>query len=225
MPNAIIIDMHDVLTDESENDRNAIALVRQIVATAGVRVSEQALQQADTFSIESFAPNQFEAMIFRLVNRDTTLALRCISAFKKNHQPVTRLRKEARDILQVCRQRGWKVAIGNHLSDEELAALEKGGLSPLIQVKGLPRQMKIDLPDPRVVEFLVGLLGTTTGECLMLGTRIDNNVRPANTLRMQAIQLQMGRHGKHQLPRDLKDVPDYEAPTVEALLNVLPTVV
>jgi hypothetical protein len=54
---------------------------------------------------------------------------------------------------------------------------------------------------------------------------VDNTVRPANILRMQAIQLQLGRHGKFQLPRDLQDVPDYEAPDVNALLNVIPTVV
>lgn len=225
MPNAIIIDLPDVLTDEEDNDRNAIALVRQIVATAGVRVSEQALAQADTFSIESFAPHQFEAMIFRLVNRDTSLALRCISAFKKNFTPAIKLRKEAGDILKLCKDRGWKIAVAGHLTEAHLTTLETARLLPMIDVKGLPRQMKINLPDPRVIEFLVGLLGTSTGECLMLGTRIDNNVRPANILHMQAIQLLMGRHGRNQLPRDLKDVPDYEAPDVAALLNVLPTVV
>ncbi|MCB9894709.1 MAG: hypothetical protein H6839_09680 [Planctomycetes bacterium] len=225
MPNAIIIDMPDVLTDEAENDREAAALVRQIVATAGVRVTEQAFNQADEFAIQSFAPHQFDAMIFKLVNRDTTLALRCISAFKKNFKPRVNLRKEAGDILNACRQRGWKIGIAGHLSEDQLAALERAKLLQMIHVKGLPRQMKIDLPDPRVIEFLVGLLGTSTGECLMLGTRCDNNVRPANILRMQAIQLQMGRYGKLQLPRDLQDVPDYEAPDVNALLNVIPTVV
>ena len=217
--------MPDVLTDETDNDREAASLVRQIVATAGVRVTEQAFSQADEFAIQSFAPHQYEAMIFRLVNRDTTLALRCISAFKKNFKPKVNLRKEAGDILKACKQRGWKIAIAGHVSEDQLTALERAKLFQMIDVKGLPRQMKIDLPDPRVVEFLVGLLGTSTGECLMLGTRVDNNVRPANILRMQAIHLQIGRHGKFQLPRDLQDVPDYEAPDISALLNVIPTVV
>jgi putative hydrolase of the HAD superfamily len=222
---AIIVDMPDVLTDESENDKNAVAFIRQIVATAGVRVSEQGLTGADAFSIDSYAPHQFHSMIFKLVNRDTTLALRCISAFNKNFTPVTKIRPEAADILNICKQRGWRVAIPNHLSDEQLGALEKAKLLPLIAIRGLPRQMKIDLPDARVLEFLLGSLGIGPGDCLMLGTRIDNNVRPANIMRIQAIQLRLGRHGKHQLPRDLKDVPDYEAPDVAALLNVLPTVV
>lgn len=224
MASAIIIDMPDVLTDEADNDRNAIALIRQIVATAGVRVTEQALQQAEAFSIDSYAPNPFHSMIFKLVSRDTTLALRCISAFNKNFSPVTKFRPQAAEILNVCKQRGWRVALANHLTEEEAAALDKAKLTPFIAVKGLPKQMKIDLPDARVIEFLLGSLGVGPGDCLMLGTRIDNNIRPANIMRIQAIQLQQGRHGKHQFARDLKDVPDYEAPDVAALLHVLPTV-
>ena len=48
MASAIIIDIADVLTDEERNDQEAIALVRQIVATAGQRVSEEALRKADS---------------------------------------------------------------------------------------------------------------------------------------------------------------------------------
>ncbi|MCA8910240.1 MAG: HAD hydrolase-like protein [Planctomycetes bacterium] len=225
MASAIIIDIADVLTDEERNDQEAIALVRQIVATAGQRVSEEALRKAETFAINSFAPSPFEAMIFKLVNRDTTMALRCISAFRKNFNPTTNLRKDAGDILQACKQRGWRIATASRLSDEQSGALERARILQMIDVAGPPGAMKIELPDPRVLEFLVGTLGATPGDCIMLGTRLDNNIRPANMIRMTTIHLQQGRHGKHQLPRDLKDVPDYEAPDVQALLHVLPTVV
>lgn len=225
MASAIIIDIYDVLTDESRNDQDAIALVRQIVATAGQRVTEQALNEAEKFAIDSFAPNQFEAMIFRLVNRDTTLALRCISAFKKNFRPQVNLRREAGEILQSCAQRGWRIATAQRLTDDEKATFERAGLMKLINVQGPPPAMRISLPDPRVLEFLVGTLGTSPGDCIMLGTRIDNNIRPANMVRMTSVHLQEGRYGKNQLPRDLKDVPDYEAPNVAGLLNVIPTVV
>lgn len=224
MPQAIIIDAPDVLTDETANDKEALALIRQIVATAGVRVSEQALQQAEVFSVESFAPNQYEAMIFKLVNRDATLALRCISAFKKNFAPKPNLRKEAKPLLEACKARGWKTALAGAPSQDISAAMQKAGLWSLLDVKGPPAAMKIELPDVRLLEFLVGLLGMTPADCALLGTRIDNDIRPAKTLRMSAIHLRAGRHGQRQLPRDLKDVPDYEAPDVAALLNLIPMV-
>lgn len=225
MASAIIIDIYDVLTDETRNDAEAIAMVRQIVATAGQRVTEQALAEAEKFAIETFAPFQFEAMIFKLVNRDTTLALRCISGFKKNFRAQVNLRPEAGEILQLCKQRGWRIATAQRLSDDQKSAFEKARLLPLIDVQGPPAAMRIELPDPRVIEFLVGTLGTSPGDCIMLGTRIDNNIRPANTIRMTSVHVQEGRHGRGQLPRDLKDVPDYEAPNIAGLLNVIPTIV
>jgi FMN phosphatase YigB (HAD superfamily) len=164
-------------------------------------------------------------MIFRLVNRDTTMALRCISAFRKNFKPKTAVRKEAGDILEECKQRGWQVATPARLTDEQAGSFERARLLKMIDVTGPPAAMKIELPDPRVLEFVVGTLGLTPGECVMLGTRIDNNIRPANIIRMTTIHLQLGRHGKNQLARDLKDVPDYEAPDIQALLHTLPTVV
>lgn len=225
MASAIIIDIYDVLTDESRNDQEGAALVRQIVATAGQRVTEQALAEAERFPIETFAPNQFEAMIFKLVNRDTTMALRCISGFKKNFKPQVNLRKEAGEILNACKQRGWKIATAQRLTEDQKSAFQKARLLQMIDVQGPPPAMKIELPDPRVIEFLVGTLGTSPGDCIMLGTRIDNNIRPANTIRMTSVHVQEGRYGKNQLPRDLKDVPDYEAPNIAGLLNVIPTVV
>jgi FMN phosphatase YigB (HAD superfamily) len=225
VPSAILIAPLGVLTNEERNDTEAIALIRQIVATAGVRVSEQALAAADTSAIESFAPHYYEAVIFRLVNRDTTLALRCISAFNKNFKPVTQVRPEAVEILTSCRNRGWRVAFVDKLTDEQKAAFERAHVMKLVDIPGPPPAMKIELPDPRALEFLIGTLGTMPGDCVMLGTRVDNNIRPANMLRMTTLHLQEGKHGKLQLPRDLKDVPDYEAPSVQALLNVIPTVV
>lgn len=225
MASAIIIDLYDTLTDESDNERNAVALLRQIVATAGVRVTEQALKEAEAHAIESFAPDQFEAMIFRLVNRDTTMALRCISAFRKNFQRAVKIRPEAKSIVESCKQRGWKTALAQSPSKDELEAFQKAGVMQFIDIKGPPPALKLALPDMRVLEFLLGQLAVMPGDCVLLGNRIDNDIRPAKNMRMTAIQVQIGIHGKRQLPRDLKDVPDYEAPDIKALLHVLPTVV
>lgn len=225
MAEAIIIDLYDTLTDEADNDRNALALVRQVVATAGQRVTEQAFAQAEEFAIQSFAPNMFDAMIFKLVNRDTTLALRCISAFKKNNPRSVKIRPEAKEIVNICKERKWKIALAHAPDKDETEAFRKAGLLDMFDVKGPPAALKIGLPDIRVLELLLGQLAVRPGDCVMLGNRIDNDIRPANMLRMTTVQLQVGIHGKRQFPRDLKDVPAYEAPTLAALMNVLPTVV
>jgi putative hydrolase of the HAD superfamily len=224
VPKAIIIDAPDVLTDEQENDRAAVAAIRKVVAEAGVRVSEQALKEADTFSIESFAPSRYQAMIFKLVGRDAVLGLRCVNAFRREFKPQVRVRQEARELLRLCHSQRWKVALADTPTQEEASVLQQLGLRKAFHLLGPPAKLRIALPDVRVLEFLTGALSVDPRQCVMLGSRIDNNVRPANTLRMTPVLLRMGVHGTRQLPRDLRDVPDFEATSVQDLMQILPTI-
>jgi FMN phosphatase YigB (HAD superfamily) len=220
----IVIDIQDVLTDESENDRNAVSLIRQIVASAGIRVPELAVQQGECFAIDSYAPNFAEALIFYLVNRDPTLALRCVTAFRKQFQPFCKIRPEARQVIETCKQQGWRVALAQAPTEQEVQALRRTGIWDRIDVKGPPPNTKITLPDVRLLEYLVGRLGGKPRECVMLGNRLGISIRPANSLRVATIFLQTGRHGQRQQPRDLKDVPTYTAADINELLQLLPNV-
>ncbi|MBK9976268.1 MAG: hypothetical protein IPP14_15995 [Planctomycetes bacterium] len=224
MPRAIIIDPHEVLTDEAAIEREAIGTIRQLVAQAGVRVPETAVTQAEQAGVQTFAPNFLDAVIFRLVNRDFSLALKVSGQFRRIPVQAPKLRPEAAAILDVCHQAGWKIALTSTPHEDIVKALQKNGTWDKVNVKGPPPAMKIDLPDPRVLEFLIGNLAVTPRDCLLLGTRLDNNIRPAKTMRMTAIHLKLGRHGHEQLPRDMRDVPDYEAADIKALLTLLPTI-
>lgn len=224
MPHAVILDAYEVLTDESAIEREALSTVRQFVAQAGVRVPEAAVMQAEQAAVDSFAPNFQEALIYRLAKGDSGVALKVSGQMKKLPHPAPKLRPEGISILKTCKELGWKVALATCPHEELAKALQKGGHWPLIDVKGPPAAMRIELPDPRVFEFLIGALGVTPADCAMLGTRIDNNVRPANLLHITTIHLKQGRYGTRQQPRDLKDVPDYEAADIKALLQLLPSI-
>lgn len=224
MPRAVIIDAYEVLTDEAAIEREAIGTIRQFVAQAGVRVPETAVQQAEQAAVDGFAPHFLEAVIYRLCNRDSSVALKVTGQMKKMPHPAPKIRTDGLEVIKVCKSLGWKIALSTTPHEELAKALQKAGMWALIDVKGPPAGMKIELPDPRVIEFLLGALGTTPAETIVLGTRIDNNIRPANMLRMTAVQLKQGRYGQKQHPRDLKDVPDYEAADIKALLALLPTI-
>lgn len=198
-----------------------MTIIRKVIAQADIRVSDQALRSAETFAVESFSPDAYGAMIFKLVNRDTTLALRCGSAFKKEFKPATTVRRDAVQLLEFCRQRGWRIAFANALTDEENMVLDRAGVLSLVDFKGPPAGSRVSLPDTRVLGFIFGNLGITSPDCIFVGTRLDNNIRPGNNLRMTTVHLQVGMHGMKQLPRDLRDVADWEAPDTQALFDVL----
>lgn len=224
MARAVIIDPYEVLTDESGNERDALAAIRPLVAAAGIRVTEQHLAQAEQGATDSFAPNFVNAVIFRLVNRDSSLALKVASQLNKSFNPIPKLRPEAADIVKACKNLGWRIALTKAPHEEIAKSLQRAGAWQLIDVKGPPPAMKISLPDQRVLEFLLGALKATPAECVMLGTRVDRNIRPAKLMRMTAIHLKQGRYGTKQQPRDLSDVADYEAANAAALIQILPNV-
>ncbi len=223
MPTAIIFDLQDTLTDESSNDRSAIGALRQIVAQAGVRVPEVALQQAEDFAVRSFAPDLHEAMIFSLVGRRPEIALRCISTLRKTHQRSIKLRDGAVETLRACRELGWRIALAKTPDEAEAVTLSKAGVLELIDVKGPPPTARVTLPDARVLEHLAAKVGVKEpSECVVMGNRIDRVIRPGNLLHMLTVQVHVGFHANRQLPRDLKDVPTYEAEDLHQVLNVLP---
>jgi FMN phosphatase YigB (HAD superfamily) len=224
VPKAIIIDPRDVLTDESENHRNAINLIRQIVAGAGFRVPEKSIDEAESIAIGSFAPREYESMLFTLLDRNSTTALGCVSQFRKQHKRRVQLRPGAAQLMQAIRDRGWRTALAVAPTEEEMDEFRRAGIWDLLYSKGPPAKVKIYLPDVRVLEFLVGQLAVGVRDCVMLGSRIDNHVRPANVLRMTTILMQQGIHGTRQLPRDLNDIADYEVPDIEHLIRILPQV-
>jgi putative hydrolase of the HAD superfamily len=225
MAKGIVIDYQDVLTDESDNDKAAISLIRQLVASSGLRVPEQSIQNAESFAIESFAPNFYEAMIFWLVDRNPEVALRVSSAFKKQFRRQVRIRQQAADLLQACKHHGWRVALASTPTEEEAQAMHNAGIWGWIDVKGTPPGTKIRLPDLRVLEFLAGRIGGKPRDCVLLGNRLDINIRPGNLLRMTTVLVQTGKHGQRQQPRDLKDVPTYVAGDMDELIGAIPQVV
>lgn len=221
MTQAIIIDPYNVISDESDNERDGITLIRQLVAQAGVRVPEQAVQAAEAAATEGFAPTFFESIIFRLVNREPTLALRVQTQFRKTFTPKSVMRHDAPEIIQACRQRGLRIALTRQPTEEMSKQLYRHGAWDIIDMKGPPPKVKIQLPDIRLLEFLCGALRTRPGDCVMLGTRLDTAIRPAKQVRMPAIHLRQGSHGTRQLPRDLRDVADFSVDNAEQLVAAL----
>ena len=223
MPKAVIIDLYDTLTDEWENDREGIALLRQIVAQNGVRVPESAVQHAETLAVQSFSNNLHESMIFALVDRDPELGLRCISAYRKTARRNVKIRDGAAEVLHAFKQRGMRTVLTQAPTDDEVSALKRGGLGGMIDIVGPPANARIQLPDARVLEFLAGKLGLRDPhDVVVLGTRIDRVIRPANLLRMISIRAGVGYYGSRQVPRDMKDVPGYFGKDLYEVANLVP---
>ncbi|MCC6575113.1 MAG: HAD hydrolase-like protein [Planctomycetes bacterium] len=223
MPQAILFDLHGTLTDTTQADTAAVAAIRTIMTKAGVRVSDTSILAAEQFAVDAFAPNLWESVIFKLANRDPALAFKCVTEFRKTPPQKIVFRPGVVELLKKCKEYGWKTALMNRLSEDTVAQLARAQIMPLIDVQGLPTMAKIELPDMRAFEFVLGNLGCEPRECILVGTRLDIVVRAGNDLRMKTILLRMGKHGQRQQPRDLQDLPGNEVNTFAELGLTLET--
>ena len=221
MIKAVLFDTRSTLLDDGRTDLSARNIIREIAERLVPRNIEQVVKEAEGRAITSYAPNLFETIIFELVKHDQMEALKYISTLRKNLQPKPKARDEAMGIVRYCHNRRWKVGLANTLTQADGAALEKAGLLAKLQFKGIPVAMKIELPDARVVEFALGNLGVRPDECIFVGARLDHSVRLGNIMKMTTVRVRLGTLGKRQEPRDLSDVPDYEAEDLVSLIQTL----
>ncbi|HAD82109.1 MAG: hypothetical protein A2509_02500 [Candidatus Edwardsbacteria bacterium RIFOXYD12_FULL_50_11] len=70
-------------------------------------------------------------------------------------------------------------------------------------------------PDPEIFRHAVELAGARPEQCLMVGDRIDNDVRPAKMVGMRAVWLNMDFHLMNYQPAD-----DYERLYIESYLRI-----
>jgi HAD superfamily hydrolase (TIGR01549 family) len=70
-------------------------------------------------------------------------------------------------------------------------------------------------PDPKIFQHAVELTGAKPEQCLMVGDRIDNDVRPAKMVGMRAVWLNMNYRLMDYQPAD-----DYEKLYIESYLRI-----
>ena len=85
--------------------------------------------------------------------------------------------------------------------------LERTGLLEFFHSRLVSEDLGLYKPDSRFFLAICDRIGVPPEECCMIGDRLDNDIYPANVLRMRTIWLQMGPHAV-QVPRMPEDVPD-----------------
>ena len=97
--------------------------------------------------------------------------------------------------------------------------LTKWGLTPLISICLSSAEEGLEKPDPAIFELALSRAGCAPGQAVMIGDRLDNDVRPAKLLGWQTIRVTQGFH-RFQSPRDSLDEADLTVANVNVLVSV-----
>lgn len=130
-----------------------------------------------------------------------------------------RVYPEAAEFLRRLRARYCVGIIANQVSGCE-GRLRAMGLLPYIDLIVASAEEGVSKPDPRIFEIALQRAGCEAQKALMVGDRIDNDIRPARALGMKTVWLRQGL-GSLVEPREDGERPDHTVFSLRELADLL----
>jgi HAD superfamily hydrolase (TIGR01549 family) len=98
--------------------------------------------------------------------------------------------------------------------------LRKWGLMPLISICLSSAEVGLEKPDPAIFQLALSQSGCEPSQAVMIGDRVDNDIRPARLLGWKTIRITQG-FARFQSPRDGLDEADITLANVKLVVPVL----
>lgn len=189
----------------------------------GLRVDQQAVDDASEQAVACFAPDAYRHMIETLCG-EPGMSERVHRRMRAmvGELDVFQLRPDIDRLLERLAARGLSLGIVANQPHAALLRLERAGIGRFFAHAGLSGITGPAKPDPRAFTAAADALGVPPARCIMVGDRIDNDIAPARALGMAAILFRSGRHRK-QKPRTASEEPDAVVSDVLELERALET--
>lgn len=127
---------------------------------------------------------------------------------------------DAKDMLQYLHSKGYGIGIIANQTLGTKDRLQKWGLLPCIDLIFASAEMGLAKPDPRIFEQAIKRSGCIPSETVMIGDRLDNDIRPAKKLGMGTIWARQG-FAIYQNPDSPDCIPDCIINCLSELKNIL----
>ena len=99
---------------------------------------------------------------------------------------------DAAETLHALKERGYHLGILANQVPGTAQRLAFWGLLPYFDVLATSAELGIAKPDPKIFEKALEMAGCRPQEAVMVGDRLDNDIRPAKALGMQTVWIRKG---------------------------------
>jgi HAD superfamily hydrolase (TIGR01549 family) len=110
----------------------------------------------------------------------------------------------------------YKIGVIANQSVGSTERLTRWGLMPFISTCLCSFELGLEKPDPAIFALALDRAGCAPSQAVMIGDRLDNDIRPARQLGWKTIRVEQG-FGRFQSPRDHWDEPDLTVADTNAL--------
>jgi HAD superfamily hydrolase (TIGR01549 family) len=212
----IFFDVGYTLLDETPAWDDRFAAMAQHL---GASVAPAQIWQTFRSVCEEFEPKQWIAVCRRLEHNEHERE-RLVKLGEAWRHELQRPYPRAAESLAALASSGYKLGI---IANQWLGIAERlrmFGLAEHISVCIGSAEAGVVKPDRRIFEMALREARCEAREAVMVGDRIDNDVRPAKSIGMGTIHVRQGTSGK-QRPREASETPDV---SVDTLAEVAPVI-
>ena len=222
MIRAVLWDVGGPINTEIDHERLVDGDIRSALETEGIDVDAEAFAHALRYAVDSFAPDAYKALIWKLCDADREKAQRVYTRMHNlaSDRDTFRLRDGISNVLEDLHFRGIMLGLVANQPASTIAVLHRHGLGDLFQHQAVSGTLGYRKPDVRLFLAACEALQVTPEECVMVGDRIDNDIAPAATLGMFTVLFRTGRH-REQLPRSWDEIPDIIVANADELHRAL----
>ena len=118
--------------------------------------------------------------------------------------PPSALYEDAIPCLESLRER-YRLGVIANQPGEVRTAMRRDGLEPFFEVWGVSDELGVGKPDPRLFELAVRTARVTATAAVMVGDRLDYDVRPAKLVGMRAVWMLRGEAPDRPTPDQLEE--------------------
>jgi HAD superfamily hydrolase (TIGR01549 family) len=181
----------------------------------GRRCSIEDIRSALERASAEFAPRLLTAAIAKLTD-DPDLR-RAVETSHSYPKELEALYEGAGQVLRALSQH-YRIGVIANQSTGTKQRLNNWGLMPLISICLASAELGLEKPDPAIFRLALSRAECAPEEAVMIGDRLDNDIRPARLQGWKTIRVLQG-FARFQAPRDEFDQADA---TVARLTELLP---
>lgn len=127
---------------------------------------------------------------------------------------------DCEETLRILCEKGYKLGvIANQLPGAK-ERLEAWGIGKYFEVTASSAEIGVSKPDPRIFKTALEMAGCKPENAVMIGDRLDNDIRPAKELGMRTVRIRKGP-AVYMKPSCDEEIPDYEIDTLSELVTIL----
>lgn len=190
----------------------------------GVIVERSCYDAAVQHSVSTYAPEDFQAIIWYLAKGDTPLSREiwdelCPLLESGRRAKLFTPREGMKGLLVSLVEKGIRLGLAANQPPSSLDALDAAGFGAHFSFRGLSGTLGVRKPDQRLFLAACDSLEVSPNDCVMVGDRIDLDILPARQLGMTTVLYRTGPH-RGQTPRSWLEVPDAEVATIGELTQL-----